>query len=81
MGIWTLGDKVESCVTDLDGETELEVEETGLTAVAETGASHADFCLAETRFFFWHPSEYCSWTGTYLKNKNVSDGSQHEKVG
>jgi hypothetical protein len=61
-----LGDEVEGCVADLDGETELEVEETGLAAVAETGAGHADFCLAETGFFFRHPAED---SGTYLENK------------
>ena len=67
MGVWTLGDEVEGCVTDLDRKTELEVKETGLTAVAETGAGHADFCFAETGFFLGHPSEDCGWTGTYLE--------------
>jgi hypothetical protein len=67
VGVWTLGDEVEGCVTDLDRKTELEVKETGLTAVAETGAGHADFCFAETGFFLGHPSEDCGWTGTYLE--------------
>jgi hypothetical protein len=57
-----LGDEVEGCVADLDGETEL-------AAVVETGAAHADFCLEETGIFFGHPAEDCGWTGTYLENK------------
>ena len=73
-----MGDEVEGCVADLDGEAELEVEETGLAAVAETGAGHADFCLSETRFFFGHPAEDCGWTGTYLENK-CQQCSQYKK--
>ena len=75
MGVRALGDEVEGCVADLDGEAELEVEETGLAAVAETGAGHADFCFAEPGFFLGHPSEYCGWTSTYLEDK-MSAGVQ-----
>src|SRR5271170_5702333 len=72
MGFGTLGDEVQRCITDLDRQTELEVEKAGLTTVAETGASHADFGLAETGFFLRHPPKDCGRTGTYLEGQRSS---------
>ena len=69
MGVGTLGDEVQRCIADLDGQTELEVEQAGLTTVAETGASHANFGLAETGFFLRHPPKDCGRTGTYLEGQ------------
>ena len=69
MGVGTLRDEVQRCVADLDRQTELEVEQAGLTTVAETGASHADFGLAETGFFLRHPPKDRGRTGTYLQRQ------------
>jgi hypothetical protein len=72
MGVGTLGDEVQRCVADLDRQTELEVEKAGLTTVAETGASHGDFRLAETGFFLRHPPKDRGRTRTYLEGQRSS---------
>ena len=68
MGVRALGDEVKGGVTDLDWETELEIKETALTTVSETGTGHAYFCFSKSRFFVWHPSKYCRGPCTYLSN-------------
>ena len=80
MGVGTLGDEVQRCITDLDRQTELEVEKAGLTTVAETGASHADFGLAETGFFLRHPPKDRGRTCTYLEGQRSSQMEMMIKV-
>ena len=66
MRIRTLSNEIQCRVTDLDRESELQIEKTGLATVPETGAGHAYFRFAETGFFFRHPAEDGGWTGAYF---------------